>query len=218
MRYFLAGFVLLTVLVVGMAGFRGGKSRQPPLEIFPDMDRQPKLQPQHESDVFPDRRSSRPPVAGTIARTAPMRLSSSDPQKVVYAFESSAAATGLVSGTTNFVETTPFEVTAQFMERGRERYQIACLPCHGPIGDGNGITRKFGMAVLANLHEPRIVKMPDGELFHVITNGRNLMGGYGPVLSIEERWAVIAYVRALQLSRLASLDDVPEQLRATLKK
>lgn len=218
MRYFLAGFVLTAVLVVGLAGFRGGKSRQPPLEVFPDMDRQPKLQPQHESEIFADRRSSRLPVPGTIARTSPLHLSSADPQKVVYSFEEGAATTGMVPGTTNFVESGPFEISAQFIERGRERYQITCLPCHGPLGDGNGITRKFGMAVLANLHEPRIVKMTDGELFHVITNGRNLMGPYGPALSIDDRWAVTAYVRALQLSRLASIDDVPEQLRSTLKK
>jgi hypothetical protein len=73
------------------------------------------------------------------------------------------------------------------------------------------------MAVVANLHDKRIVEMTDGELFHVITNGRNLMGAYGPNVPTEDRWAIIAYVRALQLSRLGTLEDVPQELRGTLK-
>ena len=85
--------------------------------------------------------------------------------------------------------------------------------------EGNGITKKIGaMAVVANLHDKRIVEMPDGEMFYVITNGRNLMGAYGPNVTVEDRWAIIAYLRALQLSRLGTIDDLPQELRATLKK
>lgn len=217
MRYFLLGFLFVGVLVVGIAGFRGSKTRNTPIEVFPDMDRQPKLQPQHPSKFFADGRSSRLPVPGTIARSLPYRLSSSDGQRLVYPFETAPATTGLETGTTNFVATGPFEYTEQFMARGRERFTINCAPCHGAIGDGNGITKKFGMGVVANLHDPRIVKMPDGELFHVITNGRNLMGAYGAQVSAPDRWAIIGYLRALQLSRLAMRDDVPEQMRSALK-
>ena len=217
MRYFLAGFVLTVVLVVGVAGFRGNTTRNRPIEVFPDMDRQQKLHPQHPSDFFADGRASRLPVPGTIARSSPYQLSAADPNLVVYPFESGAATTGVEPGTTNFVATSPFEYTAQFMARGQERYQINCAPCHGAVGDGNGITKKFGMAVVANLHDPRIVKMPDGELFYVITNGRNLMGAYGPQISVPDRWAIVGYVRALQLSRLANAADVPEQMRSELK-
>jgi mono/diheme cytochrome c family protein len=105
------------------------------------------------------------------------------------------------------------------MERGRQRFTINCSPCHGQLADGNGITKKIGaMAVVANLHDKRLVEMTDGELFYVITNGRNNMGAYGPNVTIQDRWAIIAYLRALQLSQLASIDDVPEALRSTLKK
>jgi mono/diheme cytochrome c family protein len=218
MRYFLAAFVLSVVLVVGMAGFRGSMSRKPPIEVFPDMDRQPKLRPQAENSFFADGRSSRLPVAGTVARSVPYRLASTETKQIVYPYEEAPVNTGRITGTTNFVETGPFEITAQLLNRGRDRYQINCLPCHGPLGDGNGVTKKLGMAVVATLHDPRIVKMADGELFFVIANGRNLMGGYAAQVSVEDRWAVIAYVRALQLSRLASLNDVPEQMRSALKK
>jgi mono/diheme cytochrome c family protein len=217
MRYFLAAFLLMGVLVAGMAGFRGSTSRKPPIELFPDMDRQPKLQPQHESQFFADHRSSRLPVDGTIPRTSPFEMTTADTKEIV-AFQQTPATTGMVTGTTNFVATSPFEYSAQLVARGRDRYQINCLPCHGPVGDGNGITKKFGMAAVADLHQPRIVSMPDGELFHVITNGRSTMGAYGPQVSVEDRWAIVGYVRALQLSRLASTNDVPEQSRASLKK
>jgi mono/diheme cytochrome c family protein len=105
------------------------------------------------------------------------------------------------------------------MARGQQRFQINCSPCHGGIGDGNGITKKIGaMAIVANLHDQRIVQMADGELFFIITNGRNNMGAYGANVTVEDRWAIVAYLRALQLARLGTLDDVPQELRATLKK
>ena len=85
------------------------------------------------------------------------------------------------------------------------------------MGDGNGITKNIGaMAVVANLHDKRIVEMPDGEIFNVITHGRNLMGAYGPNVPVQDRWAIIAYVRALQLSWLGTTNDVPPQLSAEL--
>ncbi len=118
MRYFLLGFILLSVLVVSIAGFRGSKSRQPPWEIFPDMDRQAKLRPQTTDSFFEDGRSSRLPVAGTIARSTPYRLSAGE-TNVVYPFEDAPVTTGRVTGSTNFVETGPFEITAQFIARGR---------------------------------------------------------------------------------------------------
>lgn len=202
MRYFLLGFVLLCAMVVSVLGFRGSLSRKPPLEVFPDMDRQPKLRPQAPNNFFADGRSSRPYVAGTIARGS--------------AFEDTPVNTGRVTGATNFVEVNPVPITETLMARGRERFAISCQPCHGAQADGNGITKKLGMAVVANLHDKRIVSLPDGEIFSVISNGRNLMGGYGSVVTIEDRWAIIAYLRALQLARLGSKDDVPPGERARL--
>jgi mono/diheme cytochrome c family protein len=218
MRYFLLILFLTIIMVVGMAGFRGGISRQPPIELFPDMDRQPKLRPQDQNKFFPDGRSSRPRVEGTIPRSEPLVLASAGGSQKVYPFEDAPANTGRITGTTNFVETNPFEINSQLMARGRERFQIYCSPCHGALGDGNGVTKKLGMAIVANLHEARLVKMSDGELFFVITNGRNQMGAYGPQVDPQDRWAIVAYLRALQLSRLGTIDDVPEAARGTLKK
>jgi mono/diheme cytochrome c family protein len=154
-------------------------------------------------------------VPGTIARGQPMQTRDG----LVYPYEDSPVYTGRTAGTTNFVETNPLPVTAQLLQRGRERYTIYCAPCHGQAADGNGITKKLGvMLTVANLHDKRIVELADGEVFQVITEGRNTMGAYGPNIPVADRWAIIAYLRAVQLSRLGTLDDVPPELRGNLKK
>jgi mono/diheme cytochrome c family protein len=202
MRYFLLVFLLLCLAGVSIAGFRGSRSRRPPIEVFPDMDRQPKLRPQTHNNFFPDQLSSRLPVAGTIARGAP--------------YQDSPLNTGRVPGTTNYVQTVPLPITEKLMARGQDRFQIYCVPCHGPAGDGKGITTKYGMSVIADLHDTKtrkVVQMADGEIFNTITYGKNLMLPYGAIIPIEDRWAIIVYLRALQRSRLAYLDDVPETVR-----
>jgi mono/diheme cytochrome c family protein len=204
MRYLLIFFVLCTVMVVAIAGKRGSISRRPPIELFADMNRQPKLRPQTPDAYFADGKSSRLPIAGTIARED--------------RYEDLPVNTGRKTGMTNFVETLPVEVTAKLMARGQQRFTINCSPCHGPQADGNGITKKYGMPTVANLHDKRIVEMTDGEIFNTITYGKNLMGPYGPNVTVEDRWAIIAYLRALQLSQLGNVDDVPEAMRSTLKK
>src|SRR5204863_10135418 len=134
-------------------------------------------------------------------------------------FEDVPVNTGRETGTTNFVENNPLTITAQLLKRGQQRFTINCSPCHGGLGDGNGITKKINaMAIVANLHDKRIVELADGELFYVITNGRNLMGAYGPNVTVQDRWAIIAYLRALQLARLGTIDDVSPELRGRLKK
>ena len=215
MRYFLAILLVCTAAVVGLLGFRGTHFRKPPLYIFPDMEWQLKLRPQKPSGFFANGRTSQPHVPGTIPRSLPIQTVSG----VVYGYEDAPVNTGLITGTTNFVENNQMPITAELLKRGQQRFTINCSPCHGQLADGNGITKKIGaMAVVANLHDARIVKMTDGELFYVITNGRNLMGAYGPNVTVEDRWAIVAYLRALQFSQLASINDVPEALRASLKK
>ena len=215
MRYFLLIFVVCVVAVMGIAGKRGTLSRKTPIYIFPDMKRQLKLRPQTPNDFFENGLSSQLPPAGTMARSKTMMVG----DKAVYPYEDSPVFTGRVAGTTNFVETNPYPVTAQLLKRGQERFNIYCSPCHGREADGNGITKKLGvMMTVANLQDPRIVKFADGEIFYVITNGRNTMGAYGPNVPAEDRWAIIAYLRALQLSHLGTIDDVPQDERGNLKK
>jgi mono/diheme cytochrome c family protein len=204
MRHFLACYALLLLAVIGIAGFRGGLSRRPPIELFADMSRQPKVRPQLHNDFFRDTLGSRLPVAGTVARGS--------------AYEDLPANTGLVTGATNFVELNPLPITAALLARGQERFQINCQPCHGPQADGKGINTKYGMVVIANLHDPRIVRMPDGEIFNTISNGKNQMQAYGSTVVPRDRWAIIAYLRALQFSHLATIEDVPADQRAALKK
>lgn len=204
MRYFLFIFALCVIMVMAIAGKRGSLSRREPIELFPDMNRQPKLRPQNVDTFFEDSKSSRMPIPGTIARGD--------------RFEDIPVNTGRIPGTTNFIEVIPVEVTAKLMARGQQRFTINCSPCHGAQADGNGITKKYGMAVVANLHDKRIVELKDGEIFNTITYGKGLMGPYGPNVTVEDRWAIIAYLRALQLSQLGTMDDVPEQMRSTLKK
>lgn len=125
--------------------------------------------------------------------------------------------TGRVTGTTNFVETIPVAVTAKLLARGQQRFNINCSPCHGMQADGNGVVKKLGLSTVANLHDKRIVELPDGEIFNTITYGKNTMGPYGANVTVEDRWAIVAYLRALQLSQLGTVDDVPEAARASLK-
>ena len=204
MKYFLLGFIALAAVVVLIAGRQGDKFTKPPFEIIPDMDRQPKLRPQEPNKFFGDGKSSQLKVAGTVSRGS--------------AYEDNPLNTGRITGTTNFVDVLPVAVNEQLMQRGHERFNINCAPCHGKQGDGKGITTKYNMVAVANLHDQRLIEMTDGEIFNTITHGKNLMGSYGANIDIQDRWAIIAYLRALQRSHLATIDDVPAEKRASLNK
>lgn len=215
MRYFVLILALIAIATVSVAGFRGSKSRRPPIEIIPDMVRQPKLRPQTADALFPDNLSSRQPVAGTISQSRAMQVG----DRAVYPFEDSPVNTGRVPGTTNFVELNPFPITAEFLQRGEDRFNITCAACHSRVGDGNGVPRRIqAMPVVGNLHDKRIVELTDGEIFNTISYGKNLMQGYAAHFDARDRWAIVAYVRALQLSWLGAPDDVPESARGALKK
>jgi mono/diheme cytochrome c family protein len=217
MRYIISMLLIgaaLGAAVVGIAGLPGRLSRKPPIEVFPDMDRQAKLRPQKLFDFFTNGISSQLPPAGTIARSEPIETVNGS----VYRFEDSPVNTGKITGTTNFVETNPLQVNAGLLARGHERFDIYCAPCHGKLGDGNGITKKLGlMSAVANLHDKRIVEMTDGEIFSTVTHGKGLMGAYGPIVPTEDRWAIISYTRALQLSWLGSTNDLTADQQAALK-
>lgn len=203
--YFFSLWAVTVLAVLAVAGFRGTKTMRTPIEIFDDMDRMPKLRPQTVTKfaAFADGQSSRVWVAGTIARGS--------------AYEDSPLNTGKKADGIAFVEANPVKITAELLKRGQDRYTIYCLPCHSAVGDGKGITTKFGMANVANLHDERIIKLPDGEIFNTITYGKNLMGSYADKLDVTDRWAVISYVRSLQLSRLGKKEEIPDAIRSTLK-
>ena len=198
----------------GMLGFQGKISRQTPFELFPDMDRQAKLRPMEPNHFFANGVSSQLPPTNTIARGEAIQTAAGE----VYQFEDAPVNTGFNPGTTNFVELNPLPVTAELIARGHERFDIYCAPCHGKLGDGNGITKKLAlMPAVANLHDKRIVEMTDGEIFSTVTRGKGLMGAVGPLMPTQDRWATVAYLRALQLSWLGSTNDLTAEQKAVLK-
>ncbi len=194
MRTFFIIIAFVVVTGVAIFGFRGRTTSLPPIEIFPDMDRQPRYEPQGESDFFSDGRANRNPVEGTVARG---ELRADD-----HLYRGG-------EGEGQFASGFPGIVSREMMERGKERYAIYCAPCHGAMGDGNGITREYGMVTVPTFHSERIREMPEGEIFNVITNGKGLMGSYAGQVPVEDRWNIVAYLRALQRSQQATVQDVP---------
>ena len=213
MRYFLLIFTVVVVGVVLIAGRRGDLSRNRPLQIFPDMKRQAKLRPQTANTFFASGFSSQLLQPGTIAQSGPKLIGG----KEVYPFEEVPVNTGRVPGTTNFVELSPVPVTAELLKRGQQQFTIYCAPCHGQTGLGDGVVKKFGLATVRSLHEAIVVRQGDGEIFNTIGHGKATMQGYAAQIPVEDRWAVVAYVRALQLSRLGSVDDLAPETRTKLK-
>ena len=214
MRYFILIFAVLVLVVIGVAGRRGDLTRNRPIQIFPDMKRQLKLRPQTANGFFASGLSSQLPQPGTISQENPLLVAG----KEVYSFDDSPVNNGRVTGTTNFIELNPIPVTAQLLARGQRQFNIYCAPCHGQTGEGNGITKKIGaMAIVANLHDKRIVQQADGEVFSIVSNGKSNMQGYAAQITVEDRWAIVAYLRALQLSHLGVVADLAPETRAKLK-
>jgi mono/diheme cytochrome c family protein len=216
LRYFFALFALTIILIVSIAGFRGQFSQKPPIELFPDMDRQPKVKAQTPSEFFADNRSARPPVDGTVPMgySIPIRdeagtiVEMQGPYKQI-AFTGSPDYYNTGKMGDQWGTGLPIAIDDDVMQRGRERYNISCRVCHGAVGLGNGVAGEFGLAAIANLHQERIVEMADGEIFNTITNGKNTMMGYGHNIQVPDRWAIVAYLRALQRSRRVPADELP---------
>ncbi len=163
-----------------------------------DMHNQPKAKPQSKSAFFADGRTGRPPVEGTVAHG---QLNEDD-----------HLHRGKIDG--KFATTFPFLIDEAVMQRGRERYEIFCTPCHGSTGLGNGMVVQRGFKVAASHHLERLRNETNGYWFDVITNGFGVMPPAGPQIPVKDRWAIVAYVRALQLSRHAAETDIPEAQRA----
>ena len=165
-----------------------------------DMQDQPKYKPLAESRFFADGRSARPIPANTIARD---ELNNDD-----------SFHTGEANGA--FLDTIPVPVDLQLLERGHERFNIYCSPCHGEVGDGLGMIARRGFQIPADLHTDALRAVPPGYMYQVIKNGYGAMPDYGDQIPVRDRWAIVAFVRALQLSRHATIADVPPGDRTQL--
>jgi mono/diheme cytochrome c family protein len=162
---------------------------------------QPKNRTLGASDFFADGSSARPLVPGTVARGQ--------------LHEDAHLYQGLVDGKP--AETFPFPMTAEVLRRGHERYGIYCTPCHDALGTGNGMVVQRGFKQPPSYHIDRLRQAPPGYFFDVMTKGFGTMPGYAAQVKPEDRWAIAGYIRALQLSQNATINDVPETERAALE-
>lgn len=179
---------LLVTTALGLAGCRQDMHDAPRYEAF------------EASSSFPDGRASRNLPAGTVARG--------------WLREDDALYTGKVNGVS--VDQFPFPIGRDELTRGQARFNIYCTPCHGKLGDGQGMVVQRGLRQAASYHNDRLRAEKVGYFFDVVTNGFGAMQGYAEQVPVRDRWLIIAYVRALQLSQHASLDDVPADRRAGL--
>jgi len=186
------------IAIGAIAGCRGQTSEDAPIVPLRNMYDQPKYQMQHTGEFFDDERAMRPQVEGTISREMEI-----DPR----------VAHGRLEDDTGYVLDIPTEAIAHFhgmehmLARGQERFGIYCTPCHGFDGAGQGMAVKHGFVQPPTYHQDRIRHMPDGQVYATIENGVRNMPAYGPQIPTMDRWAIVAYVRALQLSQA----KVPEK-------
>ncbi len=238
MNRYLAFLAVAVVAVIGFFGLQGKKSKDTPVYVFDDMDYQSKYKPQGENTFFADGRDARPAVAGAVARGTglePLKVFSAEYRRAESlnpAFATGKDAQG------NFVadfpaksltvlaggELAPYAVDAKVLALGQAKYHVYCAVCHGQAADGNGIMKvraavegDVAIVSIANLQQPMFRGYPQGQVFDVITNGKNTMLGYGDKLTPEERWAVVAYLRALQLSQACPPNLVPASVKALVK-
>jgi mono/diheme cytochrome c family protein len=164
------------------------------------MDFQGRYDPQSQRPFFGDKRASRTPVEGTVARGF---LKDDDPR-----------FTGVSNG--QWIGRNPLPVTEDLMQTGQRRFNTYCSPCHDRTGQGRSVIAQRAVWIPTNLHESRVKQFNDGEIFSVITNGRRSMPAYRYQITEDDRWAIVAYVRALQRTTEGALEDVPADKRAAL--
>jgi mono/diheme cytochrome c family protein len=165
-----------------------------------DMHDAPRYEAFEASSTFPDNRASRTPPAGTVARG--------------WLRDDEALYTGKIAGVP--VDEFPFAIGRDELARGQQRFNIYCTPCHGRLGDGNGMVVQRGLRQAASYHQDRLRQEKNGYFFDVITNGFGAMQGYAEQIPVRDRWLIVAYVRTLQLAEHASVNDVPADRRGAL--
>jgi mono/diheme cytochrome c family protein len=190
--------IIALLIALGTIVFASSCQRVGP--DFQQMSIQPKYDPLEPSDFFADGMSARPRVAGTVARGE--------------VTQSGFLETGKIGGAE--ADGFPFPVTAAVINRGQERYDIFCSECHGRLADGNGMIPSRGYRRPPSFHTDALRSARTGHFIDVMTNGFGAMPPYAAQVSVSDRWAIVAYIRALQLSQNATADDVPPEHRADL--
>lgn len=205
-------YLVASVLSIGfLAGCRGTTSELPPIHPNPNMDVQEKFMAQRENPLFEDGRAMRMPIQGTVARG---RFLETDADVVLHTGKDANGG---------YVSKNPLAITEDVLKRGQNRFNIYCAPCHGAVGDGKGIVavygeRSAGYVVPANYHTDILRAQSDGYLYDVVSNGVNNMAGYASQIpKVNDRWAIVAYIRALQKSQYADATDVPTDRLGALK-
>lgn len=200
MRVFTLSVIMIS-LILYSGCFQGTPSENTPIHLNPNMDKQQKYIPFQKSNFFEDGSGMRMPVPGTVARG---NLREDD------AYFAGKNKDG------SFIKTNPLEITMDVLERGQQRFNIYCAPCHDQTGAGQGIVIKKGFLPPPSFHLDRIRVFPNGYYYDVITNGIRNMPSYKAQIPVNDRWAIVAYVRALQRSQNATLKDVPEDIRSEI--
>jgi len=211
------GAVLALVPLAWVARARVMKSTQPRLHLVQDMDDQISYKSQERNPAFADRRAMRVPVAGTVPQLAEGQF------ERLYADDHYARGIDGDGYATEFPDSL-LPLTRETLLRGQQRYGIYCAPCHGLAGYGDGLVARRADRLQqgtwvppSSLHDPLVVERPVGHLFNTITNGIRNMPPYGRIVPEHDRWAIVAYVRALQRSQHAGLEDVPAEARSELQ-
>jgi hypothetical protein len=188
--------ILLGTTLMAASCFQGQPTNNSPIHLILNMDDQEKVEPFEKNTFFADESGMRMPAPGTIARDD---------------------AITTIAEATYHTMPNRLPLSASVMERGKQRYEIYCQPCHGAVGDGKGIVAQRGMTLgfvpPTNFHTDDMRKRADGHFYHVITNGIRNMQPYAYQIKENDRWAIVHYVRALQRSQNASANDVPASMR-----
>lgn len=220
MRYFFIIYALLAVLVISVGGFRGGKFKHEVFQLIPDMDKQDRIDPQTTSDFFSDGLGARKPVANTVPQGL-VPADRADANTIIFTNDNSYLHTGLFNDDVfgSGIPTAELGLTAEtlpaFIKRGSVVFDANCSSCHGISGNGKGVVASYGVPAVANL---QTTILTDGNIYDVIVNGRGGMSAFGYQVNVEDRWAIIAYLRAIQYSRKAPLDQVKGAYEAATAK
>jgi mono/diheme cytochrome c family protein len=197
------GRALVLGLLAALAALAGCE------KIARNMYDQPRYKPLRPSPLFPDGSSSRPAVPDTVAHSSGNLAGTSSGRAGAEKETRRAAA--------ERARSIPYPVTMALLARGRERFDVYCAPCHSPVGDGDGMVARRGFPHPPSYHIDRLRAAPDRHFYDVMTNGYGVMYSYAERVEPEDRWAIVAYIRALQLSQYAGIEDAPADVAASLR-